>query len=103
MPLSGRRMPSFVSSRRKARGPRRGRCCPGRGADDRHAGVRQQGELERCLSAELHDDANGLLAIDDVQNILHRQRLEVEFVERVVIGVHGFRIQLTMMVSNRPP
>ena len=48
------------------------------GADDGDAETLQgQREIERRLAAELNDQAIGLLGIDDVEDVLKRQRLEV--------------------------
>ena len=62
-----------------------------RGADDVDPGRLQlQRQLERRLPAELHDArdraAGRLLAGDDCVDILARQRLEVQPVDRVVVG-----------------
>ena len=59
----------------------------GRGAPDRVArGLERPRELERRLAAELHEDAVGLLVVEDRRDVLERQRLEVEPVGRVVVG-----------------
>ncbi len=59
----------------------------------RNAGVRQRlRELQRSLSAKLHDHALGFLEIDDLQHILERQRLEVEPIGSVVVGRDCFGI-----------
>jgi hypothetical protein len=54
---------------------------------------------ERRLSAELNDDALGLLLLVDGKHVLNRERLEVELVGRVVVGGDGLGLQLTMMDS----
>ena len=65
----------------------------GRGADDRHAGRFEIArELERGLSAELHDDAAGLFPVHDLEHVLERQRLEIEPVGGVVVGRDRLRI-----------
>ena len=56
----------------------------GRGAEDRHiGGFERLRELERCLTAELHDDsmerAVGTLGVDDFQHVLGGERLEIKF------------------------
>ena len=55
-------------------------------------------ELERRLSAELHDGAleRAALAflVEDFQHVLRGQRLEIEPVGRVVIGRHRLRIAI---------
>ena len=51
-------------------------------------------ELERRLAAELHDHAERLLEVDDLQHILERQRLEVERVGDVEVGGDGLRIRV---------
>ena len=66
-------------------------------AEDRDAGLFQRvGELQRRLSAELHDDAEqlavGLFGAQDLQHILRRQRLEIEAVRGVVVGRHGLGV-----------
>jgi hypothetical protein len=77
---------------RSARGPRRGRSSRA-SAEDRHAGaLERHGELERRLAAELHDHAVGLLALDDREHVLERQRLEVELVDGVVVGADRLRV-----------
>src|SRR5688500_10678545 len=43
------------------------------------------GELQRGLSAELHDDAFRFLEIDDLQDVFEREWLEVEAIRRVVV------------------
>ena len=43
-------------------------------------------QLERRLSAELHDHAHRLLALDDLEHVLERQRLEVQLVGDVEVG-----------------
>ena len=63
------------------------------GAEDRHAALDQPArELERRLAAELHDDADRLLALDDLEHVLGRERLEVQAVGRVVVGRDGLGI-----------
>ncbi len=64
----------------------------GVGADDRHAeALQRQRQIERRLPAELHDHAVGLFGIDDVEDVLQRERLEVEAVAGVVVGGDGLR------------
>ena len=64
-----------------------------RGADDVDAvPLQAQREVERGLSAELRDGAPALLPLVNVQHIFERQRLEKQFVARVVIGRNGFRV-----------
>ena len=64
-----------------------------RGADDVRA-VRLQpvGEVERRLPAELHDDAVAFFPAVNREHVFKRERLEVKFVRRVVIGRNRFRI-----------
>src|SRR2546426_10631152 len=65
----------------------------GRGAQDRDARLPQgHRELERCLAAELDDDAERPLLLDDVQDVLEREGLEVEAIGGVVIGRHGLGV-----------
>ena len=62
-------------------------------ADDRNAvGFQCAGKLERSLAAILHDDADGLLNVHDLEHILEGNRLEVEAIRGVVIGRDCFRI-----------
>ena len=63
----------------------------GRGAKDRHARrLQPRRKLERRLAAELHDDAEQLAALlflgDDREDVLLRQRLEIEPVGGFGIG-----------------
>ena len=59
-------------------------------------GLERLGELERRLPTELHDKAQQLaiaaLDLDQFDDILGRQRLEVETVGGVVVGRHCFRV-----------
>ena len=58
----------------------------GRRAKNLHACARQRhGEVERRLAAELHDDAQRLLALVDVHHVLEGERFEVETVGGVVV------------------
>ena len=62
-------------------------------AQDGHAGcVQPLGDLERRLPPELHDDALGLLVLDDVEHVLEGERLEVEAVGGVVVGGDRLRV-----------
>lgn len=66
-----------------------------RGADDLHASrFESLRQIERCLSAELHDHAVGIHAVADVEHVLGRQRFEEQQVRRVVVGADGFRIRV---------
>src|SRR5262249_47930887 len=65
------------------------------GADDGDAGVFEAAcEVERCLATELDDDAVGLDAIADVEDVFDREGLEEEHVACVVIGAHGLGIRI---------
>ncbi len=65
----------------------------GTGADDRHAiGLQVQRQLQRSLAAVLHDHADRLFLVDDLEHVLERQRLEVQAVGGVVVGRHGLRV-----------
>ena len=65
------------------------------GADDRHAGAGQRpGQIQRRLSAELHDHAVGLHTIANVEHIFDRQRLEEQQIAGVVIGADRFGIRI---------
>ena len=62
-----------------------------------HAGILERhGELERRLAAKLHDDAMEdtvrLLGMNDLENILGRERLKIKPVGGVVVGRHGLGI-----------
>ena len=66
-----------------------------RGADDRHAvGFQRLRQLERRLAAVLHDHADRLLELDDLQHVFQRERLEVQAVGGVVVGRDGFRVAI---------
>src|ERR1035438_6665979 len=60
---------------------------------DVHA-VRLQGgsEVQGGLPPELHDRPKALLLPVDLEDVLERERLEIEPVARVVVGRHGFRV-----------
>ena len=67
------------------------------GAEDWHAGVLEGlGQLQRSLTAELHDDpqqlAPGHLNGDQLQHVLGGQRLEIEPVGGVVVGGDGLGV-----------
>ena len=49
-------------------------------------------EVERCLSAELNDDAVGLFNIGNAEYVFGSERFKVEFVGCVVVGGDGFGI-----------
>jgi hypothetical protein len=49
-------------------------------------------QLQRRLAAVLHDDADRLFLVDDLQHVFQRHRLEVEAVAGVVVGRHGLRV-----------
>src|SRR4029077_76358 len=46
------------------------------------------------LSAELNDDAFGFFLFVNVEHVLKRERLEIKFVARVVIGRNRFRVRI---------
>ena len=50
------------------------------------------GQCQRCLAAERHDHAHGILGRDHVGHVLGSERLEVEAVVGVVVGGHGLRV-----------
>ena len=56
------------------------------------ARFQRQGQIERGLSAELHDDAVGLFGVVDVEDVFEGERLEVEAVAGVVVGGDGLGI-----------
>src|SRR5262249_56108663 len=65
----------------------------GRCSDDRHSAMLQiQSQIERRLSPELHNDSIRLFFADNVENVLERERLEVEAIGCVVVGRHRLRI-----------
>ena len=49
-------------------------------------------ELQRRLAAVLHDHADRLFLVDDLEHVFQRQRLEVQAVGGVVVGRHGLRV-----------
>ena len=51
-----------------------------------------QSQIERRLSSELDDDSVRLFLPDDMENVLERERLEVETIGCVVVGRHRLRI-----------
>ena len=64
-----------------------------RGADDVDAvGLQVEREIERGLAAELRDRAPAFFAFVNMQHILERQRLEEQFVARVVVCGDGLRV-----------
>ena len=66
-----------------------------RGADDVDAVFLQaEREVQRRLPAELRDGAPAFLPLVNMQHIFQRERLEKQFVARVVIGRNGFRIRI---------
>ena len=50
------------------------------------------GEVERSLSAELHDNAQGLFGLYNGKDVLCGQGLEIELVRGVIIGAHGLGV-----------
>ena len=80
-----------------------------RRAEDRHAGrLEREREPQRRLSAELDDHALRLLGLDDVQDVLERERLEVQTRGRVVVGrhrlgvaVHHHRVEADLLQRER--
>ena len=65
----------------------------GAGADDRHTrGLERLGQLERRLSAVLHDHADRLFDLDNLEHVFEGQRLEVEPVGGVVVGRDGLGV-----------
>jgi hypothetical protein len=46
------------------------------------------------VAAVLHDHAEGLFLVDDLEHVLERERLEVEAVGGVVVGRHRLRIAI---------
>ena len=65
----------------------------GLGAHDRHARrLEALGEVDGSLSAERHDDALGLLGLDDVHDVLEGEGLEVQTVRGVVVRRDGLGV-----------
>ena len=69
----------------------------GRCANDGNTGLlERQRQVQRSLTAELHDHADlrpaGSLVLIDAEHIFQRQRLKVEAVAGVVVGRDGFRV-----------
>ncbi len=65
----------------------------GRRADDRHTGGFERAcELQRGLSAVLHDDAFRLFLVDDLEHVFERHRLEIQAIGSVVVGRDSLRI-----------
>ena len=63
------------------------------GADDRDAGgLEGTGQVERGLAAELDDDAVGLDAVADIEDVFDGERLEEKKVGGVVVGADGFGV-----------
>ncbi len=64
-----------------------------RGADDRHAVRFQvQRKLQRGLAAVLHDHADRLFQLHDLEHVFQGQRLEVQAVRGIVVGRHGLGV-----------
>src|ERR1051325_8182193 len=49
-------------------------------------------EIQRRLSAKLHDHTLGLLDVDDVHHVFERERLEVETIGSVVVSRDCLRV-----------
>ena len=65
------------------------------GPDDVDAGGFQSArQIERRLSAELHDDSVRLHAVANVEHVLGRERFEEQQVRRVVVGRDRFRVRV---------
>ena len=65
-----------------------------RSEDPNAGGLQRPRELERRLATQLHDDAFRLLAPNDLEHVLERQRLEVQLVRDVVVGRDGLGIRV---------
>ena len=58
-----------------------------RGAENLAAGLlKTAGDVERSLTAELDDNPGRLFVLVDLQNVLDRDRLEIQLVGSVVVG-----------------
>ena len=67
----------------------------GRGAEDPHAlALEPARQPERRLPAELHDHADRLLDVHDLEHVLERERLEVERVGDVEVGGDRLRVRV---------
>ena len=65
----------------------------GRGADDGHAvAFEVQRQLQRRLTAVLHDHAKRLFFVNDLEHVFQRQRLEIQAIRGVIVGGHGFGV-----------
>ncbi len=65
----------------------------GLGAHDGDArGLEPAGKVDGGLATQCHDDAHGLLDLDDVHDVLEGERLEVEAVGGVVVGRDGLGV-----------
>jgi hypothetical protein len=65
----------------------------GRRPQDPHPlALEPPGQPERRLSAQLHDDADRLLQVHDLEHVLEGQRLEVEGVRDVEVGGDGLGV-----------
>ena len=51
-------------------------------------------EIERRLATELHENPFRFFLIVNVEHVLERERLEIKFVARIVIGRNRFRIRV---------
>ena len=51
-------------------------------------------EIQRRLSAELHDHAFRFFLVVNIEHVFERERLEIKFVAGVVIGRNRFRIRV---------
>ena len=56
------------------------------------AASRRAARLSGVWPPSVHDDALGLLDVDDVHDVLERQRLEVEAIGGVVVGGDGLGV-----------
>ena len=96
VPLAAWGMPSSRAAARSARDPPRGRSNPASSEDADAGGLQRERQFERRLSAVLHDAGDVgavlLLARDDAGNVLERQRLEIQAIDRIVIGRHRLRV-----------
>ena len=64
-------------------------------ADDVYTvGLKSVGEVERCLAAKLHNGRPTFFMFVNVENVFERERFEIKFVARVVIGGNRLRIRI---------
>ncbi|MNV63994.1 hypothetical protein D3C71_1566180 [compost metagenome] len=62
-------------------------------AENLHAGcAKRSREIDRRLPAELNDNADRLLLLDDVHDVLEEERLEIQAVRSIEVCRYGLRV-----------